>query len=606
MSEKKLPLPDLGCFAETSYEEWKAAAIATLKGADFDKKLLTKTPEGITVKPIYNREDLPESASQLPGEGSFMRGTAETFGAWGIAQAASCREVLADELSHGADRINLKNVEPEKLEEVLEGVCKSTRWATVTDKCIVKYAETISRLGFEAEGVIAIDPLNLMAATGILPVEIEKMYDGAVKAAAMLPKARVLCAGTGALASSGACVKGQIAFAMASASEYMAALIERGMSPNEAASRIALSFDITGDFFMWIAGLRAARVLYANMAAAFGAEGDALKAHIMVKSAMVNKTVEDPYVNMLRNTTEAFSAVCGGVDDLEIAPFDAVIGKPQELSRRVSRNLSLMLRDEFSAVLPTDPAGGSYYVESLTHDLSEKAWDMMNGIEEQGGMYAALTSGWVQEKMAGVISGKLEKVAQRRDRIVGVNMYADVNQQLLEREEKEMICMKGIKVCEPVAAHRFSEEFEALRANTREWAKKNGHLPGVFSVNIGGVGEYKARADFSRGFFETAGFEIIDQGAYADLNAAADAACASRAFAAVICCTDDRYPEIVPVIAAAIKARRPDMMVILAGAPAPEYKDSYVNAGVDEFIHIRANCGAMLAKIQKERGICHE
>ena len=156
---------------------------------------------------------------------------------------------------------------------------------------------------------------------------------------------------------------------------------------------------------------------------------------------------------------------------------------------------------------------------------------------------------------------------------------------------------------EPIEQHRWTEQFEALRKATDDAAENTGKRLSAFLVNMGPIPQHKARADFSRGFLEVGGINVIGNDGFECPNCAVKAAVESGADVAVICSTDDTYPELVPAIAKGIKEKAPNMLVMLAGAPAAEFKPSYDEAGVDEYIHVKANCLEILKKIQSERGI---
>jgi len=153
----------------------------------------------------------------------------------------------------------------------------------------------------------------------------------------------------------------------------------------------------------------------------------------------------------------------------------------------------------------------------------------------------------------------------------------------------------------PIGKHRWTEQFEALRKNTEDYIARTGENISVFLVNMGPVPQHKARADFSAGFMEVALFQVLRNTGFETVEDAVSAAVESRADVAVICSTDATYPELVPAIARGIKTILPKMKVLLAGAPAPEFKDLYTDAGVDDFIHVKANCYEILKAIQNSK-----
>ena len=267
-----------------------------------------------------------------------------------------------------------------------------------------------------------------------------------------------------------------------------------------------------------------------------------------------------------------------------------------------------MLREEFDLLHPVDPAGGSWYVETLTNQLIEAIAEKFKDIEAKGGMLELLKAGEIQAEVKKVLDERFKKLATRADRAVGTNMYANMTEKPLERAPKEKKkpcccqCEFSISV-EPIKPHRWTEQFEALRKATDEAAEKTGKRLSAFLVNMGPIPQHKARADFSRGFLEVGGINVIGNDGFECPNCAIKAACESGADVAVICSTDDNYPELVPSIAKGIKEKAPNMLVMLAGAPAAEFKQSYDEAGVDDYIHVKANCLEILRRIQSERGI---
>lgn len=351
---------------------------------------------------------------------------------------------------------------------------------------------------------------------------------------------------------------------------------------------------------------------------------------------------------------------------MNVRPFDEAVGPSLPSSRRIARNIQILLQEEFNLLQPVDPAGGSWYIETLTKQVAESAWKMLQQIDGEGGMASALTSGFVQKEIAAVLASRFANLDTRSDRAVGTNMYPNTTEQPLPREESdtaETITKKrvaaieeyrkgtdkkhreeclarisaqgsglpadfmkaltdafnaGATLCEvrerlngsekgpetaAIEPRRWTEQYEALRKRTEEFAAKTGKGIRIFLANMGPLIQHKPRADFSRAFMEVAGFEVLKNSGFSTVEEAVAAAAQSGADAAVICSTDDTYPELVPPLARGIKESSPGMMVLLAGAPAPEYKESYVDAGVEEFIHVRANCRQILENIQKARGI---
>lgn len=620
--------PSLDEFPVPSYDEWKAAATESLKGADFDKKLLTKTYEGITLKPIYTDADYSANPER-PGEGDYLRGT-DPAGymdtPWAIAQEITAVEPeeankqILHELEKGATAVNVKlcgcvRVENEAdMAKLFEGVVLPAAALHVTAGgsaiCKLKLAKAAVKDFDKAEGCFGADPLGMIALRGGIGKTLDKAYDDMAESVRFAkenaPKLRTVIADGNVYANGGATAVQEAAYVIATASDYIAAMTERGISADDAAGSIRLSVSLGSNFFMEIAKLRAMRVVFARMARAYGAGDEAAKADVYARTSAFTKTVLDPYVNILRTTTEAFSGVVGGINAMSVSTLDEAIGDSDETSKRIARNLQLMLREEFDLLHPVDPAGGSWYVETLTGELIKAISDKFKDIEANGGMYAMLEKGEIQAEIKKVLNERFKKLATRADRAVGTNMYANMSEKPLERAAKPVgkpCCGEMAMHIEPVEQHRWTEQFEALRKATDDAAEKTGKRLSAFLVNMGPIPQHKARADFSRGFLEVGGINVIGNDGFECPDCAVKAAVESGADVAVICSTDDTYPQLVPAIAKGIKEKAPNMIVMLAGAPAAEFKPSYDEAGVDEYIHVKANCLEILKKIQSERGI---
>ena len=519
-------------FPIPSYADWKAEAEATLKGAPFEKKLITRTFEGLDIQPIYRKEDLEglKHLGSLPGEAPYVRGTHANSNAWNISQDCPC-----------------------------------------------------------APGV---DPLTKLV-RGTLETSLEAAFDELAKADAIAVNTRLYH-------NAGGNAVQELAFGLATGVEYLRQAEKHGVSIEEAAKKITFGFAIGADFFMGIAKLRTARLLWSKIVAASGGSAEAQKMRIHGSTSVWNKSKLDPYVNMLRNTTEAFSAVAGGVDSLYVGPFDEVVRTPDEFSKRIALNTQTILAEECHFDHVVDPSGGSYYVETLTSQLADAAWAIFQQIEKAGGMVKAIEAGIPQKQVKAVAAKKAEAVAQRRLSLIGVNVYANATEKPLEGTLAEVPCACGGHVqanskVETLAPVRGAEPFEKLRTTVNAAAKKK-----VFLANMGPLRQHKPRADFSTGFFQPGGYEVLENRGFQTVDEAAAAATASGASVAIICSTDDTYPEIVPALAPKLKAA--GLFVVLAGYPT-EHIEAFKAAGVDEFIHIRANCLGVLSGIATKLGI---
>ena len=697
-------------FPVPGYEEWRAAAEAALKGGSFEKRLITRTHEGIDLQPMYRAEDaagLPHMGT-MPGFAPYVRGT-KTLGykldPWEVSQEIaeaspeSFNRALRADLERGQTAVNMlldtatllgEDADTpdtayvgkgglsisclDDLGKALDGVdIQQTPLFVQTGASSIPLASMVLALlekqsgsKEKLRGCIGSDPLGELARTGRLCRGMSGAYDDMAQltawAAANAPDLQTTLVRGHPYHDGGANAVQELAFAIATGVEYLRELQARGVSIDQAAPRMMFAFSLGSNFFMEVAKLRAARILWAKVVAAFGGGEDSQKMRIHARTSGWNKTLYDPNVNMLRSTTEAFSGVLGGCDSMHIGPLDEVARVPSDFTRRVARNAHTVLRDEAGLNRTVDPAGGSWYVENLTDTVARKGWDLFREVEKQGGMAKALEAGYPQDQVAAVAAERAKAYAQRRDIFVGTNMYPNVADEPLEVSDVDHASLQQTRTAElkayrdsvdpqwrqsaleklaqatpdnrveaavhavlggatvgdlcaalateermdplidPVKIQRGADAFEKLRRRSEAFAERTGARPKVFLANMGPIPQHKARADFSRGFLEVGAFDVIGNEGFPTVDEAVKAALDSGAPAVVICSTDKTYPELVPPLTKGIKDGKPDTMVLVAGYPSDQI-EAFKQAGVDDFIHLRANCYELLDKLQNRIGV---
>jgi methylmalonyl-CoA mutase len=511
----------------------------------------------------------------------------------------------------------------------------------------------------DLHGGILADPLAEWVRQGRLPGGL----DGACEQMASLvqwtgvhaPRLRTIGIDGALWGDAGAHAVQELAFGLAVGVDYLRRLGALGVGVDEAAESMVFSWSLGSSFFLEIAKLRAARLLWARAIEAAGGGEAARRLVAHGRLTGWNKTLLDPHTNLLRATTEAFAAVVGGCQSVEIAPFDAVAGGPTELSSRLARNLHLILAEECQLGRVVDPAGGSHYVETVTRQLAEKAWALFQEVERRGGMAAALAAGHPQDLVRKTAAERVAAVESRRDGVIGTNLHPNLREKLppaapaaafatapraaaapareldrlnpalvtdsdgvfealadafaagatLAQARSRLAAGDPAPAIEVVVPRRHAEPFEALRRRAEAHLAQAGARPKVFLAPLGPRKQHAARADFSTGFFAAGGFEVVPNRGFETPEAAAAAALASGAPVVVLCSSDETYPALVPPFAGALKAAGAAApLVVLAGLPAaPELHQRFRSAGIDEFIHLRANCAQLLGGIQDRLGL---
>jgi len=387
--------------------------------------------------------------------------------------------------------------------------------------------------------------------------------------------------------NAGAFITQELGYALAWGAEWLTLMTENGLTADEVASRVKFNMGISSNYFMEIAKFRAGRMLWAEIVKAYDAAEENCKMYVHAVTSKFNQTVYDSHVNLLRSMTETMSAALAGVDSLETLPFDQCYKCPDEFSERIARNQQVLLREESHLDKVVDPAGGSYYIETLTASVAEQAWKVFNETEDNGGFAAMLAKGEIQAKVNESGVKRHLDVARRKENLLGTNQYPNFSEKALDKIQEEGCCKCGCHAgeaqdgaVESLNFDRAASQFEQLRLDT----ERSAHRPKVFMLTIGNLAMRLARAQFSSNFFGCAGYEIIDNIGFNSVKEGVDAAMEKGADIVVLCSSDDEYAEFAPEAFKELDGRA---MFVVAGAPA--CMDDLKAQGIENFIHVRVN-----------------
>ena len=608
-------------FPGVSTEAWMEKITADLKGADFEKKLVWKTNEGFKVKPFYRQEDLEglKTTEGLPGQFPYVRGTKKDDNTWYVRQeikvecAKEANAKALDILNKGVDSLGFslkkKDLCPEYIETLLEGICaecvelnfSTCQGATVLlANLLVEY---FTKKGYDLanlKGSVNYDPMGKMLSKGKDVSNYIATAKELVEVMAALPKYRCISVNAIELNNAGSYIAQELGYSLAWGNEYLNALIEAGVSVDDAAKKIKFNFGISSNYFLEIAKFRAARMLWANIVKEYAPACDcSCKMLAHAETSTFNLTLFDAHVNMLRTQTEAMSAALAGVNSITVSPYDKAYQTPDDFSERIARNQQLLLKEECHFDKVVDPAAGSYFIENLTVSIAQQAWNLFLQVEEEGGMMEAIKAGKVQEAVNASNKARHEAVAKRREILLGTNQYPNFTEMANGKAPLGcQCCCGGDHECEkPIATlskDRAANEFEALRLQT----ENSGRRPKAFMLTIGNLAMRQARAQFSCNFLACAGYEVIDNLGFATVEEGVEAAMKANADIVVLCSSDDEYAEhAVP----AFQALNGRAMFIVAGAPA--CMEDLKAAGIENFIHVRCNVLETLKEYNAKLGI---
>lgn len=631
-------------FKDATIEDWQEKAAASLKGKPIES-LYTNTYENITLKPLYTKGDIQdELAGELPGQPDYRRGI-HSFGyqpeSWQIANrlfytnVEELKEKLDNALSKGQSAISFdvktdlfsdnrslvsfissyKNKYPISLDA---GLFQTPLLAALATASKDAGAEKLS-------GFAAADPVAEASLIGGLPTEENEFFTKWSKvleeAAEQLPEVKTVLIKTVPYHNSGANAVQELAVAVSTGVYLLNKLLDNGWELKKALSKFVFHFAIGSNFFMETAKLRAARILWSKTAEAFGAENEDRKMVLSAETSKFTKTIFDPYVNMLRAGNEAFAAVLGGIQYLHIGSFDEPAGSANLFSERVARNTQLVLKSEAHLEKVADPAGGSWYVESLTKELAEKAWELFLEVDRRGGIYETLKSGWLQEQITQTAEVRELDISTRKKSMIGTNVYANLSdgisepvvqeiqrdymidslEALIGKIASESTLKESFKEVKPsftpLKIKRLAEPFEELRFKAMK-LKKKGVDPIVGLICLGELKKHKARADFISGLLSAGGIHVERSGEVDTLSAAIQFIESLNARQFVICGDQSAYNSFGPELAQEI-TREHDVKLYLAGIP-DEKQSEWKTSGIQECLHVRSNAIQTLSAMLQE------
>ncbi|HDR05257.1 MAG TPA: hypothetical protein ENN84_08450 [Candidatus Marinimicrobia bacterium] len=647
IEEKEL----LDIFPAVSYDSWKAQAVKDLKGADFDKKLLTHTDEGITLQPLYTKSDLPQDADSLPRR--FHKAQA---GLWQLQQEiresdpVKFNAALRNELEKGLNVIVLpvcQGVPPvqtalhihnlEDLQKALEGIdltkypllVRSGESAEAWQESFAALADLRGEKLEDWHLSILADPFSFWAEYSKSSAKAESIFQSLRRSLKKNLSVKGLEINTAIWHNAGASATQELALALLMIVEYIDETEDTELKAEHILQKLSVHFAVGNHYFMELAKFRAFRLLWDTLLDAWQVKS--IPPHITAETSHYFATKVDAFTNVLRSATQTFSAIAGGVDGITVHPHDAAFQESSEFSRRIARNIQLILRDEAHLGEVSDPAGGSYFVESLTDELADAAWKLFQQWHAQGGFLNLFKGGELQKLTAEIHQKRLEQINKRKQHIVGVNAYVDLKTKVpvaAKLKNEVVILENSVQLFEnPIQFLKgggsiytlqksllgeakgetfpnlekftLAENYERLRQIYEQHAAEKQPLK-VMLLTFGSLKEYKSRAEFSRGFMEIGGYPAIYSEAYKTVEAVA--AFDEKCDILVICSSDEQYITNGEALIKTLREKYPDCYLILAGRP-PENKARLEAAGLNNFIFLGADAYAIHRTIFREKGV---
>jgi methylmalonyl-CoA mutase len=534
MSDSQLKFVD--DFPTPTYDEWVAEVDKALKGAPFDKKMFTKTYEGITVRPVYTRQDWPPTGdpSGFPGAMPFTRGSTAAGSRvddWDVRQIhaypdpAKCNELILKELERGVTSLILRFDGAAKAgmdadgsgAEVLAGEDGIMVYSVddldllltgvhldLAPICLDAGAQFLPAAGLlaglwqrrgvapgKALGAFNADPIGVLAKTGILPVSVDaalvQMADLARHTASTYAKVTAVGVDTSPYHNAGASESQDLAASMATAVAYLHAMTAAGMNIDAACRQILFTYSVDCDQFLAICKLRAARKIWARVAEACGADVPARAMRLHARTADRMMSQRDPWVNMLRTTVACFAAAVGGAESVTVLPFTAALGLPDDLGYRVARNTHVVLAEESNVARVIDPAAGSWYVEARTDELARAAWAEFQEIEKAGGIVRVINDGSFAKKIAASYAEREKNLGRRKDPLTGISEFPNIAEKQPHPEQPDMAAAGKAAKNRLAATRSAAGSGVASSVDVIKAASADNLTPAVFAAAGGGA-----------------------------------------------------------------------------------------------------------------------
>lgn len=614
-------------FAPATSEQWRALVDKALKGADFEKRMVSKTADGLRVEPLYTAADATsDAATARPGQAPFQRGTrTERDGAgWDIRQMhigtdpAAVNDAIMADLEGGVTSVVLQ-IAPDgglglaadeaTLTRALNGVFLDyVPVSFVAGDEVAAAAASIVKIwdhkaipADKRHAAYGADPIGDLARTGRSTKPLDQALAdaaGLAKSALTFPHIQALRADGVPYHMAGATEAQELAAMLSTLVAYLRALQTAGIAPAEALPKIEICLAVDDEQFIGLAKLRAARKLVWRVADACSAGDVVAKIQFNAATSMRMMAKRDPWTNILRTTIACTAAALGGADAICVVPFTAALGQPDAFAKRVARNIQIVCQEESNLGRVADPAGGSWYIENLTNDLAAKAWTLFQDIERHGGMAAALQSGYVQSECAKSAESRAKAVATGRMELTGVSAFPKLGDDGVKAEPWPAMTRSTPATAAAVTIthlkiSRSAEPFEALRDAADAHAAMTGRPFTVFLASLGEVIDHNIRSTWIKNYLAAGGIAADMSDGYADAATAAAAFKASGTTAACICSSDTVNAVHAEATAKALKAAGAKL-VLMAGKPGAS-EAALKTAGVDQFLSAGADAVEVLA-----------
>lgn len=585
-------------FIPPTKQDWIDKALIDLKGADFNKRLVWKNLNGIDLQPFYTRGDQKE----------LLKNTGENS-----AEVVNYRRITVNEVSK-ANQLALK-----ALEEGMTGLLFDIQSNVPVDKLLKdidfngiaisfilhkhtlsfaadynSFLESLSIAPQFVKGYIDLDIINQYLETGSFDRSLLDQAKEFVTTFNKYPNFKSLAISGTIFQDAGSNQVQEIAYTLNSLVFLTDEMTDNNLSAEQIFENLHFTLGISSEYFVEIAKFRVFNSLLSEIASKYGVKNP--KVGLSAKTSVWSKSVTDANTNMLRSTTEAMAALLGNADGLELDPYDHEFKHSNDFSNRIAGNITTILKEESYFGKVSNPVDGSYYIEELSLMMAQKALDLFKSVEQAGGFVSQVEKEEIQAQIAEVRMKKINLLSQRRIAMVGVNKYPN----LMESVSQEVLSSNGANEdTKLLKRQRAGLQIEKIRYNTEHFVNEKGFRPVVEIASYGQLTMRKARAAFAYDYLGVAGFDIQNEKSFDSYKDAAEQSATSNSDIVVFCSSDPDYLETAVSFVKEFRSKNPSKILLLAGFPV-EIKESLLEEGLDDFIHMKANIFKTLTEIQQK------
>ncbi|WP_262695059.1 methylmalonyl-CoA mutase subunit beta [Kordiimonas aquimaris] len=601
------PIKFMEGFSGGSHVDWRSSVEKVLRGKPFERAMQYHTYDDIIVDALYTRETSKIRSQSIREYGEW----AIVSPHWGNDASTVNTEILED-LSRGAsavaitvDETGIHGISPNSLSTAFEDVyLDMLPFTLIQGVDFAPAATAMDKLLKDREykqldinGLLGVDPIGALARFGYLNTRAEEAISAGAKVAEQFaqswPNVSTFVADGTVYSNAGAGEVQELSACLSTAVTYLRSMEKQGLELAIAAKHIQFTMSASTSLWQTISKFRALRQLWNQVMSACGVTD--ITPRINAVSALHQFSMKDPWVNILRGTAACFGATIGGADSVTVLPHDLMLGSVNKFSRKIARNIQIILQEESNLSKVLDPAAGSYAIDTLTNEMTETAWKQFQELENAGGILSALRNGSFSKKLNAISDKRAVNIRKRKLAITGISEFPDITEKsitgIVGHSSEETKTLEAVEQLQPLVLKRIAWEFEKLRFKSDEITVESGKRPSIFLANLGTPADFTARATFAKNFFEAGGIAASGSAGVNTAEAMLNEAEKSSDNFAILCGSDHQYQEVGVEMVGTLK--KAGFKRIYVAGKLPDGTE-LTKAGMDAMIYMGCDVVAVL------------